>query len=72
MVTPPGIPGGWPDSFLEQMRYVFHELHADGCHELCAVCGCQSWPPAESRPATFGDERASAQNDRRPRKGSRT
>jgi hypothetical protein len=27
------------DSSVEQMQYVFHELHADGRHALCAVCG---------------------------------
>jgi hypothetical protein len=43
----PGIPGGGPDSSIEQMQYVFHELHADGQHALCAVCGSQ----AGSRPA---------------------
>jgi len=30
-----GRPGGW----FEQMRYVFHELHAEGHHALCEVCG---------------------------------
>jgi hypothetical protein len=30
---------GRPDGALEQMRYVFHELHADGHHALCQVCG---------------------------------
>jgi hypothetical protein len=34
----PGPPGR-PDSWFEQMRYVFHELHADGHHALCEVCG---------------------------------
>jgi hypothetical protein len=28
-----------PDGALERMRYVFHELHADGHHALCEVCG---------------------------------
>lgn len=27
-----------PDGSGEQMRYVFHELHADGRHALCEVC----------------------------------
>ena len=44
MVTPPGTPGGWPDSSVEQMQHVFHELHADGHHALCTVCGSQSSP----------------------------
>jgi hypothetical protein len=35
----PGIPGGGPDRSVEQMQYVFHELHADGQHALCGVCG---------------------------------
>jgi hypothetical protein len=34
----PGTPGR-PDGALERMRYVFHELHADGQHALCEVCG---------------------------------
>jgi hypothetical protein len=34
----PGTPGR-PDSWFEQMRYVFHELHAEGQHALCEVCG---------------------------------
>jgi hypothetical protein len=38
MVTAPGSPGGRPDSSVEQMQYVFHELHADGRHALCAIC----------------------------------
>jgi hypothetical protein len=41
MINPPGIPGGGPDSSIGQMDYVFHELHADGRHALCAVCGSQ-------------------------------
>jgi hypothetical protein len=40
-VTPPGTPSGGPDNSVEQMDYVFHELHADGRHALCAVCGNQ-------------------------------
>jgi hypothetical protein len=34
------LPGtsGRPDGWFEQMRYVFHELHADGHHALCEVC----------------------------------
>ena len=34
----PGTPGR-PDGALERMRYVFHELHGDGHHALCEVCG---------------------------------
>jgi hypothetical protein len=36
---PPGTPGGGPGSSAEQMDYIFHELHADSRHALCAVCG---------------------------------
>jgi hypothetical protein len=32
-----GLPGQ-PVSVAEQMQRVFHELHADGRHALCAVC----------------------------------
>lgn len=32
-----------PDSSVEQMQYVFHELHADGRHAVCAVCDSQYW-----------------------------
>jgi hypothetical protein len=39
MVARPETPGGEPDGFVVQMQYVFHELHADGRHPLCAVCG---------------------------------
>ena len=46
-VIPPGTPGGGPDNSVEQMKYVFHELHADGRHALCAVCGSQDRPPVE-------------------------
>jgi hypothetical protein len=38
MVAPPGTPDGRPDSSVEQMQSVFHELHADGRHPLCAIC----------------------------------
>ena len=33
----PGSPGQ-PPSAVEQMQYVFHELHPDGRNALCAVC----------------------------------
>jgi hypothetical protein len=33
------IAGGGPDGSVKPMDYVFHELHADGRHALCAVCG---------------------------------
>ena len=39
MVAPPGTPDGGPGSSVEQMQAVFHELHADGRHVLCAICG---------------------------------
>jgi hypothetical protein len=41
LVNPPGTPGGGPDSSVKQMDYIFHELHADGRHVLCAICGSQ-------------------------------
>jgi hypothetical protein len=47
-VAPPGPSGGGPGSSVEQMQYVFHELHADGRHGLCAVCDSQYSPPAGS------------------------
>jgi hypothetical protein len=34
-------PPGQPVSVAEQMQRVFHELHADGQHALCAVCDGQ-------------------------------
>ena len=37
---PPG-PHGRPASVAEPMQHVFHELHADGRHALCAVCDGQ-------------------------------
>lgn len=37
MVRPPGPPGQRA-SAVEQMQRIFHELHADGRHALCAVC----------------------------------
>jgi hypothetical protein len=37
---PPGSPGR-PPSAVEQLHYVFHELHADGRNALCAVCDGQ-------------------------------
>ena len=37
---PPGSPGR-PPSTVEQMQYVFHELHPDGRNALCAVCDGQ-------------------------------
>ena len=45
MANPPGTPAGGPDSSVDQMDYIFHELHADGLHALCAVCGSQYWHP---------------------------
>jgi len=35
-----GTAGG-PDSTVEQMQDVFHELHADGRNALCAICDSQ-------------------------------
>jgi len=32
-------PTGRLDGSVEQMQYVFHELHGDGHHALCEVCG---------------------------------
>ncbi len=40
MARQPGTAGG-PDSTVEQMQYVFHELHADGRNALCAICDSQ-------------------------------
>jgi hypothetical protein len=39
----PGIPLAMrrPPSTVEQMQYVFHELHPDGRNALCAVCDGQ-------------------------------
>ena len=42
MAKPPGTPGR-PDSAVEQVEYIFHELHADGRNALCRVCDSQSW-----------------------------
>ena len=32
---------GRPASAVEQMQGIFHELHADGRHAVCAVCDSQ-------------------------------
>jgi hypothetical protein len=45
MANPPGTPVGGSDSSVDQMDYIFHELHADGHHALCTVCGSQYWHP---------------------------
>jgi hypothetical protein len=37
----PPSPPGRPASAVEQMQHVFHELHANGRHALCAVCDGQ-------------------------------
>jgi hypothetical protein len=37
-VARPPDPPGQPASVVEQMKYVFHELHADGRSTLCTVC----------------------------------
>ena len=34
---PPGTCGR-SDASVDQRQYVFHELHAEGCHPLCEVC----------------------------------
>jgi hypothetical protein len=41
--TEPGPPGspGRPPGTVEQMQYVFHELHPAGRNALCAVCDAQ-------------------------------
>ena len=46
---PPGPSGGGPDRSVEQMQSVFHELHADGRHVLCAVCDTQYRPALAAR-----------------------
>ena len=43
---PPDTSGRGPGRSVEQMQYVFHELHADGRHPLCAVCADQYSSPA--------------------------
>ena len=40
MAKPPDTPGR-PDSAVEKVESIFHELHADGRHALCGVCGNQ-------------------------------
>jgi len=37
-VTRTPAPPGRPARAVEQAQLVFHELHADGRHTLCAVC----------------------------------
>ena len=32
-----------PGAAAGQMQHVFHELHADGRHAICAVCNGQRW-----------------------------
>jgi hypothetical protein len=39
IVNPLATSGSGPGSSAEQMDYIFHELHADGRHALCAACG---------------------------------
>lgn len=41
MAKPPGTTDR-PDGSVEQMQYVFHELHTEGCHALCGVCGTRA------------------------------
>ena len=40
MARPPAHPGR-PANAVDQARRIFHELHADGRHALCAVCDSQ-------------------------------
>lgn len=40
MARPPAPPGR-PASAVDQAQHIFHELHADGRHALCAVCDSQ-------------------------------
>ena len=40
LARPAGTPGR-PDSAVEQMEYMFHELHADGRNALCGICNSQ-------------------------------
>lgn len=42
MAKPPGTPGR-PDSAVEQVEQIFHELHADGHNALCGVCDSKYW-----------------------------
>jgi hypothetical protein len=42
LARPAGTPGR-PDSAVEQMEYIFHELHADGRNSLCGICNGQYW-----------------------------
>jgi hypothetical protein len=42
IVRTPG-PAGRPPSAVEQMRDIFHELHADGRNAACTVCDGQYW-----------------------------
>jgi hypothetical protein len=42
MAKPPGTPAR-PDSAVEQMEHIFHELHADGRNALCGVCDSRYW-----------------------------
>jgi hypothetical protein len=37
----PAVATGTHDSAAEQMRRIFHELHADGRNAQCAVCDGQ-------------------------------
>jgi hypothetical protein len=48
MAKPPGTPD-WPDGSAEQMRYVFHELHAEGHHAQCGVCATRTGAEGTSR-----------------------
>lgn len=41
----PPRPRGQPARAVAQAQHIFHELHADGRHALCAVCDGQYRPP---------------------------
>jgi len=45
----PRSPDGGRGIPVEQMHDVFHELHADGRHVLCAVCDSQYRPAVAAR-----------------------
>src|SRR5690348_10342712 len=44
MARPPAPPGR-PASTVDQAQHIFHELHAEARHALCAVCDSQYGAP---------------------------
>jgi hypothetical protein len=55
----PGIPLAIrPPSTVEQVEYVFHELHPDGRNALCAVCDGQYRAGARNPPGGRAAPRA--------------